>query len=127
MLISYIALATGVVVAVCFYTFAGRLAGFSVTALWSMGTAYFVMAPSYSLRVSNPHDLAALALYGIVGLAMASVKPIARAAPAREQESQRIQPCQLDLINIKDVLADLTASSKLGERLRHRNIEAQEH
>ena len=124
MFISYIALATGIVVAFCLYLFAGRLAGFSATALWSMGTAYFLMPPSYSLHVSNPHDWAALALYGAVGLVMARVTPVAGAAPIGiRQESQEFQQRSLELVNIKDVLADLTASSDLGELLRRRGIE----
>ena len=124
MFISYFVLAIGLVIAFYFYTFVGRLGGLSATALWSMGTAYFVMPPSYSLRVSNPHDLAALALYGVVGFVIASVKPVARSAPTRSrQKIPRIPPCQPGLVNIKDVVADLMASSELGRRLRHRNIE----
>src|SRR5689334_18308980 len=70
-LMSFVVLAVGTVVVLSFFAFAGRLIGFGVMGLWSAGTAYFFMAPVYSFRVSNSRDLAALALYGTVGLVLA--------------------------------------------------------
>lgn len=124
MFISYIALSIGIVVAFCLYMFGGRLAGLSATALWSIGTAYFVMPPSYSLRVSNQRDWAALALFGAVGLVIARFKPLVAAAlKGSGQEGHKVQHQPLGLVNIKEVLTDLTASSDLGQRLRHMGIE----
>lgn len=75
---SFVVLAVGTVVVLSFFAFAGRLIGFSVMGLWSAGTAYFFMAPVYSFRVSNSRDLAALALYGTVGLVLARTTPGSR-------------------------------------------------
>jgi K+-sensing histidine kinase KdpD len=87
-LISKLALAMGMVVAFGIHVLAGRLAGLTATALWSLGNAYFVMPPSYSLRVSSSHDWAALVMYGAAGLVMTKVRP--RPARVAHQARQAI-------------------------------------
>ena len=122
MLISYIALVVGTLAVLCSCVVAGRLAGFSVTALWSAGTAYFVMDPVYSFRVSSLRDLAALALYGAVGIVLANTRPL-RTAVQSEPEVPEIEPPAVDRIDLKTVLTDLQSSSELGGRLKQRQIE----
>lgn len=95
-----------------------------MTALWSAATAYFIMAPTYSLRVSNSRDLTALALYGAVGLVIARTTPRAKQEVRNEPEIRKTVPPPAGLVDLMIVLADLTSpSSELGERLRQRQIE----
>jgi hypothetical protein len=126
---SYLVLSVGTVVVLSFFAFAGRLPGFTVLALWSAGTAYFVMAPVYSFRVSNPRDLAALALYGTVGLVFARTtrrtRRRVRNEPGDEPNSPGLESPPVPRVEIKRVLADLTSSSELGERLKQRRIEVE--
>ena len=120
-LISLFAVAMGTVVTLCCSAFAGRLAACSVTALWSAATAYFVMAPIYSFRVSSPRDVVALALYGTVGLVLA------RRAPVRRTPIERVVPTVAPpppvIVDLQRVIGEVALSSELGERLTKRGIE----
>jgi len=124
-LISYIALAVGALVALCSSELAGRRVGFSVTALWSAGTAYFVMVPVYSFRVSNSRDLVALALFGAVGIILVKTRPLPKRPVRYGPEVPEIEPPSVDLIDLRTVLADLQSSSELGQRLKQRIIEVE--
>jgi len=109
-------------VVLCSCALAGRIAGLSVTALWTAGTAYFLMAPTYSFRVSNSRDLAALALYGTAGLVIARIRPVTR----RVQELRDVPAIEFSpdiLVDFRKVLIDLTSSSELGQRLKEQRIE----
>jgi len=122
---SYAVLAVGTVVVLSLFAFAGRLTGFSVMGLWSAGTAYFFMAPVYSFRVSNSRDLAALALYGTVGLVLARTTPNSRRPVRDGPDRPKHQSPPVPRADIRRVLADLTSSSELGERLKERQIEVE--
>jgi len=122
---SYAVLAVGTVVVLSLFAFAGRLTGFSVMGLWSAGTAYFFMAPVYSFRVSNSRDLAALALYGTVGLVLARTTPNSRQPVRDGPDRPKHQSPPVPRADIRRVLADLTSSSELGERLKERQIEVE--
>jgi hypothetical protein len=117
---SDVTLAVGILVSLWVSGLAGRLAGISITTLWSAATAYFLMAPAHSFRVSNWRDLVALGLCGTGGLVLSrktSVKRIFEAEPA----AQEIGPAPGVLIDLGTILMALT-SSKLGEQLRQRGI-----
>jgi K+-sensing histidine kinase KdpD len=120
---SYIALGVGMIVIPGLFALTGRLIGFSVMVLWSAATAYFLMPPAYSFRISNPGDLAAIALYGAAGLVFASTAPRARRAVRNEPEIRETDSPRDGLVNLAIVLADLMSSSGLGQRLRERGVE----
>lgn len=120
---SNLTLAVGLVVALCAYWFAGRRAGFSVVALWSAATAYFVMPPVYSFRVSDPSDLAALGLYGAIGLVAARITPTKR--PPSNKLSVPGSEALDGLVDLKAIWADLCSSSGLGVCLKHRQVEVE--
>jgi hypothetical protein len=117
-MINYIALAGGIGVTFWVYSRAGRLAGLGVTALWSVATAYFLMAPVRSLRVSNLDDLAALALFGVAGLVLAKTG-------SNASEPFRGEPDRppVERVHLPAVLASVMSSRGHGERLRQRKIE----
>jgi hypothetical protein len=114
--ISYIALATGTIVASCSYVLAGRLAGLSAVILWIAGTAYYFMAPFHSFRVSSSSDLSALALYGMIGLVLAKTAPSEKQSVRDELLVPRIEPLPRFSTDLKTVLTDL-GSSEVGEGL----------
>ena len=115
-MISYIALATGTIVASCSYVLAGRLAGLSAVILWIAGTAYYFMAPFHSFRVSSSSDLSALALYGMIGLVLAKTAPSEKQSVRDELLVPRIEPLPRFSTDLKTVLTDL-GSSEVGEGL----------
>ena len=110
-MIGHIALGVGTILVFCSHALAGRLAGFGVTALWGAATAYFLMAPVYSLRVSSSVDLAALALYGTVGLVLAKTAPRKKRLPRNEPKTVTAGRSPEVLVDIKTVLADLASRS----------------
>jgi hypothetical protein len=57
------------------YRWAGKAGGFAVTVLCGSAVAFFLMPPLFSFRVSNPHDIVALAFYGTAGLVLAKTAP----------------------------------------------------
>jgi hypothetical protein len=120
---SYIALGVGTLVVLGLFALAGRLAGFSVMILWSAGTAYFLMPPVYSFRIANAGDLAAIALYGAVGLVLARTAPGPRRPVRNEHDIPGTESPRAALVNLATVLADLISSSSLGERLKERQVE----
>jgi hypothetical protein len=124
-LITYFTLAAGVLVVWYSCGLAGRLAGLTATALWSAGTAYFFMPPIYSFYVSDSRDVAALALYGTVGLVLARTRPLARRSWRNGREISEVRPLPATVVDLQKVLADLTFSSELGERLKQEQIEVE--
>lgn len=76
-----------------------------MTALWSVATAYFVMASTFSFRVSNSRDLTALALYGAVGIALGKTTPISQGRIRSEPKAQVKPP--VVLVDLKTVLAEM--------------------
>lgn len=97
---------------------AGRLAGLSITALCSATMAFFLMPPLFSLRVSQTHDIVALAFYGGAGLVLA------KAAPSRKKRALiRVDtvceqaPCRTLETDLSRAVADVL-SSALGSPLR---------
>ena len=65
------AIAIGLMAAMGARLMAGRLAGLSMTAICGATMAY-LLPPAFSFRVSEPRDVAALAIYGTIGLVLAS-------------------------------------------------------
>lgn len=101
------------------HVLAGRLAGVGVTVLCSATMAYFVMPPVFSFRVSQTHDLIALAIYGATGLLLVKTAPTRKYADPLPLEpsgypyvSSRCQGTDL-----ADALSDVM-SSALGARLQ---------
>lgn len=125
MLISYIVLALGALAALCGHALAGRMAGFGIVALWSAGTAYFVMAPVYSLRVSNVSDLAVLVLFGTVGFALAGTAASEREPALEDYKVSGDKPSTAVIVDLKSVLAELMSLSELGVALNARQIEVE--
>src|SRR5579859_6866021 len=117
---SYIALVAGIVVVPIFFLLAGRFIGVSVVAIWSAATAYFLMPPQYSFRISHTGDLVAIALFGTLGLVFAKTVPRGK-QPVQDQPEvpERTQP-PTALVDLEAVLVDLMSSSDLGARLRQR-------
>jgi hypothetical protein len=119
---TYFVLALGAILSLCGHALGGRIAGLSVTALWSAGTAYFVMEPLNSFQVSSPRDLAALALYGMLGIVLAKPAQAARQRLRNKPAAPAFRPpCKP--VDFKTLLADLTSSSELSRCLDQRHIE----
>jgi len=120
---SYIALAVGVVVVPILFSLAGRFIGLSVIAIWSAATAYFLMPPQHSFRISHTGDLVALALFGTAGLVFAKTVPEGK-QPVRDQpDVPERTPPPAALVDLEEVLVNVMSSSGLGDRLRQRRIE----
>lgn len=116
MLITIVAASSGV--AFLAYSVAGRVIGLSVTTLCGAFMAFFCMPPFFSFRVSQMHDVLALAAYGVVGLVLAGTAPSKRRAagnPAIQQYDLCI-PERVE-VDIESTIAELL-SSALGDRLR---------
>jgi hypothetical protein len=54
---------------------AGRLGALGTTVLYGAAIAFFWMPPRFSIRVTQPQDIAALAFYGVAGLVLAGTSP----------------------------------------------------
>lgn len=121
-MMSYIVLGVGTVVVLGFFALAGRLVGFSVMILWSAGTAYFVMPPAYSFQISNSEDLAAMALYGTLGLVFAKTASRLKRRLRVEHDMPQTKPPLAVLVDLATVLADVTSSSTLGQRLKESQV-----
>jgi hypothetical protein len=119
---SLIALALGIVIALGSFALAGRLVGFCVAALWSAGTAYFLMTPLYSFRVSKSEDIAALAVYGAVGMVLAKMVPTTRRTASRQERPAVALPRAL-FFDPAAVLAAVTSSPEVASRLKERSIQ----
>jgi hypothetical protein len=98
----------------------GRLAGFFVTTAWGAAGAYFFMEPVYSFRVSNAQDIAALVLYGTVGLVF--VRTSDSLSPERRSPLRRELPAEA-LVDLKSVWMEPALGFE--ERLSQRHIEAE--
>ena len=115
MLITAVIVAT--ILAFAGYLAVGRFAGLSITALCGVSMAFFLMPPIFSIRVSQSHDIVALAFYGAGGLVLA------RSAPKKRRALVQVRPIS-DLGVRKRVETDLSCgiadviSSDLGVRLR---------
>ncbi|MCU1338326.1 MAG: hypothetical protein JWO19_3907 [Bryobacterales bacterium] len=120
---SYVALAVGTVVVQVFFALAGRLTGLSVLAIWSAATAYFLMPPQYSFRISNAGDLAAIALFGTAGLVFARTLPGAKRPIQNQPDLPGRKPTPTQLLDLETVLSDVTSSPHLCDHLRRRQIE----
>ncbi len=92
-------LAAGVLLAFIGYLVKGRILGLCVTALWGLAAAYFFMEPAYSLRVAGGHDLAALVLYGTVGIALARTSDGKR-RPACARKTPEVHRDTVDLKSV---------------------------
>jgi hypothetical protein len=114
-LITIVAVAT--ILAFAGHLIAGRLVGLSITAFCSATMAFFLMPPLYSLRVSQTHDIIALAFYGTAGLVLAKTAP-----PERKRAVVRVAPIcdrgprERVETDLSRAVADLM-SSELGGRL----------
>jgi hypothetical protein len=124
---SYVALAVGTVVVLISFALAGRLIGLSVMAIWSAATAYFLMPPQYSLRISDRGDFAAIALFGSVGLVFAKTVARPKRPMPGQPEVPEATPSPAVLVDLETVLADLMSSSDLGQRLRERQVKVTSH
>ena len=115
-LIISITLAIGTIAVLCFKALAGRLAAFSVIALWSAATSYFFMTPLYSLRVANRRDLNGIdpvRNHRIVLTDASANRRYRKASQALE-----ISPPLPAVVDFENILSDLIQSSEIGERLR---------
>ena len=120
---SYITLVAGIVVVPIFFSLAGRFIGLSVVAIWSAATAYFLMPPQYSFRISDTGDLVAIALFGAIGLVFAKTLPKGKRSFRDQPEAPEKTLPATALVDLEAVLLDLMSSSDLGDRLRRRHIE----
>ncbi len=96
------------------------MVGLSITALCSALMAYFLMTPVYSFRVSQPSDIAALALYGSVGLVLARTIPFKRHRALSTGIPQIHAPSRVEA-DLEAALADVK-SYQLGVLLRAEKI-----
>lgn len=112
MSVSHVVLGLGTFAAIGSYAAAGRIAALIITALWSGATAYLFMEPAYSLRVSNPSDLVALALYGAFGVVLARTPPKNRRLSRADARGPVPLPApQADLATI---FTELMSASPMG-------------
>jgi hypothetical protein len=107
------AIAIGLIAAMAARLIAGRLAGLSMTAICGATIAY-MLPPAFSFRVSEPRDLAALALYGAVGLVLASPPP-RRARPL-------VFPVASPAAAAPETALNLVAGSVVGDRIRQAGV-----
>lgn len=114
--IQFIALVAATILSLGGHVLAGRMVGLSITAFCSAMVAYFLMTPVYSLRVSQPYDVAALALYGSVGLALARTMPSKRPGALSTGIVQIPAPSRVEA-DLEAALADVK-SCELGVLLR---------
>jgi len=115
------AIAIGIIMAVVARLIAGRLAGLGATAICGATIAY-LLPPAFSFRVSEPRDIAALAIYGAIGLVLASPPPAGwKRAPARREPAWERIPAGTSETPVDSVIAELMGSD-LGERMRAAGI-----
>jgi hypothetical protein len=113
MVLTVVAVAT--ILAFAGHVIAGRLAGLTITALCTATMAFFLMPPLFSLRVSQTHDIVALALYGTAGLVLARTVP-----PKRKRAVVRVDSvCDIGLrtrveTDVSGAVADLMSSDLWG-------------
>ncbi len=116
MLVAIVVAAT--ILAFAGYMIAGRVIGLSITAFCSASMAYFVMPPVFSFRVSQTHDLLALALYGTAGLLLAKMAPArGRRGLVRVDWPSPVEGPGRAWTELSTAMAILT-SSELGYRLQ---------
>ncbi len=113
-LITVIALAT--ILAFIGHVAAGRLVGLSITVLCGVSMAFFLMPPTFSLRVSQTHDIVALAFYGTAGLVFAKSTPKNKRAAARIDPIRDLGGRKGEGSDLATAAADLI-SSDLGASL----------
>ena len=119
--VRHIVLGLGTFAAIGSYAAAGRRAALLITALWSAGTAYLFMAPTYSFRVSERSDLIALTLYGAFGLVFARIAQKTRMQGADSGTPRKPAAAEADLAG---VFAELMSSSQMGDGWRRSGISA---
>ena len=115
------AIAIGLLAAMGARLMAGRLAGLSMTAICGATMAY-LLPPAFSFRVSEPRDVAALAIYGTIGLVLASPP---RGTRKRARPSQAVPPSASDSApsesQLERVIPELMGSA-VGARIRESGI-----
>src|SRR5438874_17940 len=108
----------GIVIAGTGYVASGRLAGLTITVLYTATISFFLMPPFLSFRVSRNRDIAALALYGAAGLVLSRSAPSKRKhLPAQSEQARGFlgfAPNQTEISSAVDLLME----SQLGEQLR---------
>lgn len=114
-------IAVSIVLALAGHVIAGRLAGFSVTALCSATMAFFLMPPVFSFRVSKTQDIVVLAFYGATGLVLAKTAPKKKRTPLRVDPVCDHPQCERLETDLSPAVADLMASD-LGVSLRAVNL-----
>jgi hypothetical protein len=117
-LTTFTAIAIGIVMAMAARILAGRLAGLSMTAVCGATIAY-LLPPAFSFRVSEPRDVAALAIYGAIGLVLAGPGPARK--KAQTATSRAISPRQHREVPAR-LLSDVMELARRDPEVRHVSV-----
>ena len=117
--LSQIALGLGTIAVIGIYAVGGRAAATLITATWGGATAYLLMTPIYSFRISKRSDLIAMVLYGAVGLVLS--KTVQKEGVARRLAGH-FTPPDPGSVNLATVLAEVMSSPDLATRFQRAGV-----